>query len=445
MNVREIDMGDAIVAKFGGSSLANSHQFKKVKDIIESDDNRRYIVPSAPGKSNPDDTKVTDLLYVLENLCRHELDMESVLNRIKDKFNEIINGCNIDLDLDPYLDKIIADIRDGATKQYVASRGEYINGIILSKYLGFPFIDAKELIFFDSDGNLDEEMTYRLMSKKLAKYEKAVIPGFYGSMPNGRINTFSRGGSDLTGSLVARATNASKYENWTDVSGFLVCDPKIVDNPRGIETISYKELRELSYMGASVLHDEAIFPVVSLGIPIIIKNTNSPKDPGTRIISDTQTNQNLKNITGIAGRKNFFIINIEKVKLNSSKDFHRKLMSILESHDIYLEHMPSSIDSISLIIDKSHENKIEEIIEDINIICKPDSIDFINHISLITVVGKGMRNTTGTSARIFTALANAHVNIRTIVQGSSELNIIIGVEDNDYENAIRAIYDAFII
>ncbi|NMB10411.1 MAG: aspartate kinase [Tissierellia bacterium] len=438
-------MEKPIVVKFGGSSLANSEQFKKVKKIIESDDRRRFVVPSAPGKSKPEDTKVTDLLYLMENLYSHNQDYSKVLDNIKKIYTDIAEGIHIDIDLEPYFSKIVEDMENGATIEYVVSRGEYLNGILLSKYLGFEFIDPSEMIYFDTKGILDSSLTYGLSARRLENVKNAVIPGFYGALPNGAIKTFSRGGSDLTGSIIARAVDAEVYENWTDVSGFLIADPRIVKNPEGISKITYKELRELSYMGASILHDEAIFPVVSKGIPINIRNTNKPEDKGTIIIDESKIGKDVHRITGIAGRKNFTVINIEKVKLNQDKSFHRKLMSILESHNIYLEHMPSSIDSISLIIhDDTSKPKIEELIEDIKMICKPDAINYSENISLVTVVGHGMINTAGTSATLFTALAKAGINVRLIVQGSSELNIIVGISDDDYEKAIEAIYDAFL-
>ncbi|WP_100066146.1 aspartate kinase [Miniphocaeibacter massiliensis] len=438
-------MEKPVVVKFGGSSLANSEQFKKVKKIVESDKRRRFVVPSAPGKSYPDDTKVTDLLYILEDLFNLEQDYSKVLANIKAVYNGIAKGIGIEIDLDPYFDDILNELGKGASKEYIASRGEFLNGILLSKYLGFEFIDPKEIIFFDVKGNFDSDITYTIGKKRLEGVENAVIPGFYGSLPNGKVKTFSRGGSDLTGSIISRLVGASLYENWTDVSGFLIADPRIVSKPKGISKISYRELRELSYMGASILHDEAIFPVISKGIPINIKNTNAPEDEGTFIVDEASLGNDSTWVTGIAGRKNFTVIYIEKVKLNQDKSFHRKLMSILESYDIYLEHMPSSIDSISLIIDDNvEEPKVKDIIDDIKLICKPDSVGYTKNISLITVVGHGMKNTSGTSATLFTGLARAGINVKLIVQGSSEVNIIVGISDDDYEKAIRAVYETFL-
>ena len=434
-----------IVAKFGGSSLANSEQFKKVKEIINENPSRRFIVPSAPGKTHADDTKVTDLLYLLWDLYIHNQDYSQVLKNIQGKYDDIAKGIGLDIDLSDQISQIVDDMDNGASEEYVVSRGEYLNGVLLAKYLGYEFVDPAEFIIFNTKGNLDEELTYSLTTKRLAGMENAVIPGFYGSLPNGKIMTFSRGGSDLTGAIIARGVNAEVYENWTDVSGFLIADPRIIKDPQGIPHITYKELRELSYMGASILHDEAIFPVVSKGIPIQIKNTNKPKEAGTAIIPDGTITETQHRITGIAGRKSFTVIYIEKVKLNQDHSFFRKLMSVLESNNIYLEHMPSSIDSVSLIFNDNEKNpKINDVVSEIKAICKPDSIGYNKNISLITVVGHGMRYASGTASTLFTAMADAGVNIRLIVQGSSELNIILGVEDKDYEKAIRAAYDAFI-
>ncbi len=434
---------DLIVTKFGGSSLASSGQFKKVKAIVESDPRRRFVVDSAPGKVNSNDTKITDLLYLSYDLASHNINFLETLNMAKDKFIEIINGLELDLDINPYFEEIQNKMQEGTTRDYVASRGEYLNGIILSKYLGFDFIDAKDIILFNESGEFDEEKTYKAVGERCKEHENAVIPGFYGSMPNGDIKTFSRGGSDLTGSIVARGVDADLYENWTDVSGFLSADPRIVDNPSTIETITYRELRELSYGGASVLHEEAIFPVISAGIPIEIKNTNAPEEWGTMIV-DSIVGERERSITGVAGRKHFSVINIEKIKLNSDKSFHRKLMSVLEVNNVFLEHMPSSIDSISLIVSESQlQGKTDTLIQEIKTFCTPDNIYVSSNIALVTVVGRGMKNHIGISKKVFSALADNDVNIQMIIQGSSELNIIVGVDEKDFEKAINAIYTEF--
>lgn len=433
-----------VVAKFGGSSVANAKQFEKVKDIVLKDDKRRYIIPSAPGKEHPEDQKVTDLLYLLYNMASHHLNYLEVLNMVKNRYQVIIENLNINLDLDHEFDMLNTYIQEGASRDFISSRGEYLNGKVLANYLDFDFIDAKDLIFFKEDGHFDEEKTYRALSEMKNKHKYAVIPGFYGSMPDGSIHTFSRGGSDLTGSIVARGVSAELYENWTDVSGFLASDPRIVENPRRIEYITYKELRELAYSGANILHDEAIFPVISKGIPIEIRNTNAPSDGGTFIVEKLEKNHKGPTITGIAGRKNFSVINIEKVRMNSELSFHRRILTVLEANDVYLEHMPSSIDSLSLIIaDKYLQNKQESLISEFKTFINPDSISVETDIALVTVVGRNMKNHIGISSTIFTALAQNKINIQMIIQGSSELNIILGIKSSDYEKAINTIYHAF--
>lgn len=437
-------MNDIVVAKFGGSSLADSQQFIKVERIIKSDPKRRYIIPSAPGKRNKKDHKVTDLLYMCQQLAAHDLNFDEVYNIVKSRYIEICEGLNLDFNIIEILDDIREKIRLGASKDYAASRGEYLNGLILSHYIGYEFIDAAELILFDKSGKFDAKNTYEKVQSKLANVSQAVIPGFYGIMPNGEIKTFPRGGSDITGSIIARGVGAQLYENWTDVSGFLMADPRIVKNPRPIEKITYKELRELSYMGASVLHEEAIFPTKEVGIPIAIKNTNAPDDAGTMILSDISPVEYTGTITGIAGKKDFTVISIEKTFMGSDKSFFRKLMTIMETNNISVEHMPSSIDSISLIVSASELNsKLDKVVEEIRIYCEPDSIICYPNMALVAVVGRGMINTKGIAAKIFAALAKDGVNIRMITQGSSELNIIVGIENRDFENAIKAIYEAF--
>lgn len=437
-------MKGVIVAKFGGSSLADSKQFIKVKDIIFSDERRKFIIPSAPGKRHSKDHKITDLLYMCQQLATHGLNFDEVYNIIQKRYEDICKELDLNLDINTILNDIKKKIQDGASKDYAASRGEYLNAIILSDYLDIDFIDASEIIVFNKKGEFDSDATQENVESKLNGVSRAIIPGFYGAMPNGEIKTFSRGGSDITGAIIARGINAELYENWTDVSGFLMADPRIVKNPKPIEKITYKELRELSYMGAPVLHEEAIFPVRKAGIPINIKNTNLPEDPGTMIINDFNPVAHFGTITGIAGKKDFTVISIEKTLMGTEKGFFRKLMSVLETNDIAIEHMPSSIDSISLIIANSELNsKLERIIEEIRIYCNPDSIICYPNMALVAIVGRGMINTKGISAKVFTALANGGVNIRMITQGSSELNIIVGIENADFEKAIAAIYEAF--
>lgn len=432
------------VVKFGGSSLASSQQFKKVGEIIHAEESRKYIVPSAPGKRFSDDIKVTDMLYECYTTAVKGKDYKPLLENIKKRYYEIINELGLDLSLEKEFSIMESGFVGKAGRDYAASRGEYLNGIVLANYLGFEFIDAAEVIFFDDNGNFDADKTNEILSERLSKVAYAVIPGFYGSMPNDTIKTFSRGGSDVTGSIVAKAVKADLYENWTDVSGVLVTDPRIIDNPKVINTITYKELRELSYMGASVLHEDAIFPVRKEGIPINIKNTNAPSDPGTMIVESTSMKPEYT-ITGIAGKRGFTVVTIEKDMMNSELGFGRRVLEEFEKNGISFEHMPSGIDTMSVVVHQAEFGKKEqEILAGIHRNTHPDSIEIESDIALIAVVGRGMKATRGTAGRIFSALAHAHVNVKMIDQGSSELNIIVGVEDSDFEKAIQAIYDIFV-
>ena len=432
------------VVKFGGSSLASARQFKKVGDIIRADKSRRYVIPSAPGKRNSKDTKVTDMLYECYAAASTGASYKKLLEAIKARYQEIIDGLDLNLNLDHEFATIEENFVKGIGKDYAASRGEYLNGIVMANYLGYEFIDAAEVIFFDENGNFEAELTNKELSERLEHIERAVIPGFYGSKHDGSIKTFSRGGSDVTGSIVARAIHADLYENWTDVSGFLVTDPHIVENPEVIETITYKELRELAYMGAGVLHEDAIFPVRKEGIPINIRNTNRPEDKGTLIVESTCRKPRYT-ITGIAGRKGFCAINIEKAMMNSEVGFGRKVLGVFEKYGISFEHMPSGIDTMTIMV---HQDEFEEyeqsVIAGIHRAVEPDLVDLEADLALIAVVGRGMKGTRGTVGRIFSALAHARINVKMIDQGSSELNIIIGVKNSDFETAIKAIYDIFI-
>ena len=432
------------IVKFGGSSLANAEQFQKVGEIIRSDESRRYVVPSAPGKRFDGDTKVTDLLYKCYNTAVEGEDFIPILQEIKGRYYEIIRGLNLDLSLEDEFAQIEGDFKAQAGTDYAASRGEFLNGKVMAAYLGYEFVDAADVIRFDKNGNLDAEKTDRLLSKKLAKCERAVIPGFYGAGEDGKVKTFSRGGSDVTGSLVAKAIKADLYENWTDVSGFLVTDPRIVKNPEVIESITYRELRELSYMGATVLHEDAIFPVRKEGIPINIRNTNSPEDKGTLIVESTCKKPKFT-ITGIAGKKGFCSINIEKSMMNSEVGFGRKVLQVFEDQGISFEHVPSGIDTMTVYVHQDEfEEKEQQVIAGIHRAVQPDFVEMESDLALIAVVGRGMKSTRGTAGRIFSALAHANVNVKMIDQGSSELNIIIGVTNDDFEPAIRAIYDIFV-
>lgn len=433
------------VVKFGGSSLASAEQFKKVGNIIRAEESRRFVVPSAPGKRFSDDTKVTDMLYKCYAEAEAGKNFDKQLKAIEERYNEIIKGLGLKLSLKEQFETIRKNFEAKAGTDYAASRGEYLNGIIMANYLGYEFIDAASVICFDANGEFDGEKTNKIMGDRLADVESAVIPGFYGAMPNGAVKTFSRGGSDVTGSIVARAIKADVYENWTDVSGFLAADPRIVDNPRPIDIITYKELRELSYMGATVLHESAIFPVRKEGIPINIRNTNAPQDKGTMIV-ETTCNRPDCIITGIAGKKGFVSITIDKDMMNSEIGFGRKVLQVFEDQGISFEHVPSGIDTMTIYVHQDEfEEKEQQVIAGIHRAVQPDFVEMESDLALIAVVGRGMKSQRGTAGRVFSALAHAHVNVKMIDQGSSELNIIIGVENRDFETAVKAIYDIFVL
>lgn len=433
------------VVKFGGSSLASAEQFAKVGDIIRADAERRYVVPSAPGKRFPDDTKVTDMLYECYHLAESGKDFKKELAAISARYQEIIDGLSLTISLKDEFKVIEKNFKEKAGENYAASRGEYLNGIIMAAYLGYEFIDAAEVIRFTDEGDFDSEYTNQILGQRLAGVKRAVIPGFYGAYADGRVKTFSRGGSDITGSIVARAIKADVYENWTDVSGFLVADPRIIENPEGIETITYRELRELSYMGASVLHEDAIFPVRREGIPINIRNTNKPEDEGTWIVESTCQKSKYV-ITGIAGKRGFCSVNIEKAMMNAEIGFGRKILQAFEDNGISFEHVPSGIDTMTVFVHQDEfADKEQKVVSAIHRLADPDSIDIEADLALIAVVGRGMKSTRGTAGRIFSALAHVNVNVKMIDQGSSELNIIIGVANDDFETAIKAIYDIFVI
>ena len=423
--------------------MADAIQLHKVKDIVLSDPDRKYVVVSAPGKRYADDNKVTDLLYLCKTHVDHNIPVDHIFQVIRDRFKIMEVNLNVDIDINAELEEIKSNLKPGVTADYIASRGEYLCGRLTAAYLGFDFIDPAGLICFDEKGKHLADETQKALSQELAKHERAVIPGFYGSMPDGSVRTFSRGGSDVTGSLVAKAVGADIYENWTDVSGFLMADPRIVENPKPIERITYKELRELSYMGASVLHEDAVFPVREVNIPINIRNTNEPENPGT-IISDTPSvNQNI--ITGVAGRKDFIVVALYKNMMNSEIGFVKRLLTILENNEISFEHLPSGIDTVCVVISqKQLEGKLQDLLDDIEKRLQPDTIDIYQDMALIATVGLGMSRRLGVSAKLFGALTDANVNVRMIDQGSSEMNIIVGVENDQFEAAIRAIYGAFV-
>ena len=432
------------VLKFGGSSLADAEHFRQVAKIVKEDPTRRYVVASAPGKRSKDDIKVTDMLYKCYELASNEEDITEIFGQITARYDGIISELGIDLDLSEKYEKIKHSFLHSAGRDYVASRGEYLNALILAKYLNFEFIDAKKVIFFKENGAFDSERTNDVLRDYLMKYDHAVLPGFYGSMPNGTIKTFSRGGSDITGSIVARAASANVYENWTDVSGFLMADPRCIENPKVIEEITYKELRELSYMGATVLHEDAIFPVRYSNIPINIRNTNRPEDKGTFIVSQSdKISEDV--ITGIAGKTGFATITIEKDMMNGELGFGRKVLQVIEENGVSFEHFPSGIDTMSVVLSaKELVDKRADIMSGICKVVNPENIFVEENLALIAIVGRGMIKARGTAARVFNALADAGVNIRMIDQGSSELNIIVGVDANDYMVALQAIYDEFV-
>ena len=433
------------VLKFGGSSLADAEHFRQVASIIKADPQRRYVVPSAPGKRFSGDEKVTDMLYACYNMAKANENIDVTYSKICDRYNSIIADLGLDFDISgelEYIKNAILQRRSG--RDFAASRGEYLNGIILAKYLGFDFIDAENVIFFKDNGTYDHELTYKVLSEELSKHEYAIIPGFYGAMPNGTIKTFSRGGSDITGSIVANAAGATLYENWTDVSGFMTADPRVVENPVSIDTVTYRELRELAYMGATVLHDEAIFPVRAASIPINIRNTNDPSAPGTMIVESAEGYDAERVITGIAGKGGFSAITVEVEKMNSTLGFSRRVLEILEDHGMNIEHLPTGIDTMSLIVHTEELDQCrEKLVNSINRMLRPVSLTIEDGLALVAVVGRGMVNAKGTAARIFKAVSDANINIRMIDQGSSELNIILGIDEKDYIAAVRAIYNEF--
>ena len=433
------------VVKFGGSSLADAEHFRQVARIIKADPARRFVVPSAPGKRNKDDTKVTDMLYTCYGMIKNQENIDEYYKNITKRYNDIISDLGLNFDISGELEYIKNALQHRSGRDFAASRGEYLNGLILAKYLGYDFIDAENVIFFKDNGTFDEELTNKVMAEELAKHKHAVIPGFYGVMPNGTIKTFSRGGSDITGSIVARAAEADLYENWTDVSGFKMTDPRIVDDPCTINTITYRELRELSYMGATVLHEDAIFPVRYANIPINIRNTNDPDAPGTMIVASTTDYDSEKVITGIAGKRGFSVITIEKDMMNSEIGFGRRVLEVLEDNDISFEHLPSGIDNMSIVVATAAlENCRDKLINSMSRNVKADSIVVEDGLALLCVVGRGMVKAKGTAARVFNAISSAGINIRMIDQGSSEISIIVGIDERDFELALNAIYSEFV-
>ena len=429
------------VAKFGGSSMADAKQFEKVRSIVRADPARKVIVVSAAGKRSADDHKLTDLLYLCYAHLQYGVSCDAIFQMIADRYIAIRDECGLHVDIEAELAVLRRQMRAGISEEELVSRGEYFSALLMADYLGYSFLDAELWVRFRFDGSIDKEASYAAL-RRLADGRNVVIPGFYGVTPDRKIRTFSRGGSDITGAVVARAIDAELYENWTDVSGFLMADPRIVPNPRGIREMTYQELRELSYMGATVLHEESIFPVRVAGIPTQIKNTNDPSHPGTMILARPSKDGGV--ITGIAGHKNFTLISIEKGMMNAERGFGRRVLQVLDDFDISFEHLPTGIDTMSVVISTEElSTRRGEILKRLNEACQPDSIEMTDGIALIATVGHGMVRNPGTAARLFAALDRAHVNVRMIDQGSSELNIIVGVDSADFETAVRAIYGAF--
>jgi len=434
-----------IVCKFGGSSLADAPQILKCLDIVRSNPDRRFVVPSAPGKRTGDDIKITDHLYACHDAALAGRDVAAAFAPIAARFDGIIDGLGLDLCLKKDYEQIIARMAGESAPDYAASRGEYLNGRIIAAALDWPLVDACEVVRFDDEGRLQSEETQALCNAALGGVERAVVTAFYGATADGCIKTFSRGGADISGAIVARACGAKLYENWTDVSGFLMTDPRVVHEPRGIAVLSYRELRELSYMGATVLHEDAIFPARRAGIPINVRNTNRPDDPGTLIVAEVPAGVQRRPVTGIAGRKGYTVFTLEKEMMNNETGFGRKVLGVVESLGLPFEHMPTGIDTLSLVVagDKLRDGLETKLVEALREAVHPDSIEVLRNLALVATVGQGMGNTPGMSGRLFSSLGRASINVRMIAQGSSELNIIVGVDDIDYAPAIDAIYKEF--
>lgn len=433
------------VCKFGGTSMADGNIIRRVKKIIERDLERKFVIVSAPGKRFSQDTKVTDLLYKCNDELSARGNIDKSFSLVRARFISIVKELDISLDIEKILDDTQKEIVKRRSADFTASRGEYLCARIVAKVLGAKFVDVADVVFFDEDGNFDDKKSYAAISAALRGAQKAVLPGFYGSDVAGNVKTFSRGGSDISGAIVARAVNATVYENWTDVSGFLACDPRIVDSPVKIRNISYKELRELSYMGANVLHGDSIFPVRKANIPIVIKNTFRPEDEGTVILPITRYSPGVNPVTGVAGKKNFTVIFIEKSHMNVEVGFVCKVLGVFADANVSVEHIPSGIDTMSLVVESSllSPEELDEIIKKIKIAVEPDTVRVTENVALIATVGHGMSSSVGIAARLFKAIAAAGINVKMIDQGSSELNIIVGVAGEDYENCIRAIYSEF--
>lgn len=438
-----------IICKFGGSSVAGPEQYQQIQHILSHNPKRRVVVVSAAGKQNPSETKITDLLYACHELAHQNLPFGELFEKIKERYVSIEASLGLQCGMKDLLEELKNQLTGGVTQDFAVSRGEYLSGKLIAAHLGGVFIDPEKHIFFDSLGRIDSK-TYVSLKEALSEEDRLyVLPGFYGQDANGKVKTFSRGGSDITGAIAARAIHAETYENWTDVSGLLMADPRIVDSPKAMEQVSYREIRELAYMGANVFHDEAIAPVRELNIPIQIKNTHRPEDPGTTIVgrlsSEESPAPNRIKVAGIAGKKHASVFNIEKNMMNKERGFGRKVLGIFESHGVNYEHSPTGIDSMSVVVlQKELGSKAPQICEDIERVMEPDSVTLNEDLSLIATVGEGMNHSIGTAAQLFGALYEENINVRIIDQGSSELNIIVGVDSMDYEKAINALYKRFV-
>ena len=432
------------VLKFGGSSLASGETFEKVKKIVEADKSRAIVIVSAPGKRHSKDMKVTDLLYLCQAHIKYNANFDHLFEEIKGRYQAIYDYCGLTQDLNKEFEEIRGKLNKKTSVDYIVSRGEYLNAKLMAEYLGYTFVDSTEWLYFNFNGKVDFEKSYSALSSIIEKTNKVVIPGFYGITPDGAVKTFSRGGSDITGAIAAAAVNADMYENWTDVSGIMTADPRIVENPRPIENVTFAELRELSYMGAEVLHEETVFPVRQKNIPLYIKNTNDMNARGTLIMESFDEEEDAKTsfITGISGKKNFSIITIAKNRMNDEIGYVRRALEVFERFEVPIEHIPSSIDSFSVVVASSHiENRMHEIISALNDAVSPDSINIANEISLIAIVGRKLQSNIGIAGKIFTALGENDINIRMIEQGADEINIIIGVDDNNFKKTIKVLYD----
>lgn len=435
------------VLKFGGSSMASAAQYAKVKSIVDYDASRSVVVVSAAGKRSKTDHKVTDLLYLCYAHMKYGVSVDSVFGMISDRYLEIRNELGLSTDLESELEKIRADMDDGISEDELASRGEYLSARLMADYLGFDFVDAAEWLRFKLDGSVDKDYSYAAL-RRLAEGRKIVIPGFYGLGPDGSIRTFTRGGSDITGALAAAALDAEIYENWTDVSGILMADPRIVDNPEPIPRVTYTELRELSYLGAQVLHEDTIFPVAEKNIPLNIRNTNDPAHPGTIIMDhfdDDDGAEGHRFITGIAGKKDFSVVSVSKKGLSSQMGTMRKIFEIFEAHAVAVEYTPNGIDTVSLVVEtKQLKKQADSIAADLIKAMEPDSLAITDGIAIVAAVGRKMARCPGISGQIFSALGAEGINIRLISQSPQEVNIIFGVENRDFNAAVRVLYNSFV-